>query len=307
MSKVAIIGAGNLGSAIAYEIAAQGIVSELIIIDILKDLAEGQAADIQQALVSKNTMKVRFGEYSDLIDSEMVIITAGKPRTLEMKDRLQLAEINLKIMDSIITEIKKYARNSIIITVTNPMDVLNNHIFRQGFERTKVVGSGGELDSARFKVALGYPEQDFDAFVLGEHGEHQVPLFSKVYFHQKKKEFSEEEKEIFREKIKKTALTVIEKKGATTFAPAAHTAAMVKAIVNDEHQEMICSVNLAGEYGLSDVSLGVPIILGKKGIIKIQEWQIDEEEREQLRFAAKKLTAFYKEITTSYQQKLFKE
>ncbi len=300
MPKLSLLGAGNLGAAIAYEIASRGFVDELVLIDILKDLAQGQAADIQQALPFRNKTKVYSADYSALTHSDIIIITAGKPRTPEMNNRLQLAEINFKIVGSIIQEIKKYSPHSIIITITNPMDLLNHFILRQGFPREKVIGSGGQLDSSRLRVVLGHPEKDVEAFVLGEHGEDQIPILSRVKINGQIENFSTAQKEEIKRKLRQTALTVIQKKGATVFAPASNTADMVEAILKDQHKLMICSANLHGEYGVDDVSLGVPVILGRNGIEKIEEWNLDEEELRQLRGAGRKMKESYQQITKSF-------
>ena len=303
MTKISCIGAGNLGAVIAYEIASRGIVDEIVLVDILKDLAEGQAADIQQALPFQNKTKVYFGDYPALTNSDVIIIAAGKPRTPDIKDRLQLAEINIKIVRSIVAEIKKYSPHSIIITLTNPMDFINHFIYTQGFAREKVIGSGGQLDSSRFRIALGFPEKEVEGYVLGEHGDDQVPLFSRVTIDGKKKEFSEEEKKEMRDRIRKTSSTVIQKKGATVFAPASNTADMVEAILNGQKKLMICSINLHEEYGLTDVSLGVPVILGRKGIEKIEEWLLNKQELQQLHMAAEKLKTAYAQCTLSFTKK----
>ncbi len=297
MTKLSIIGAGNLGAAIAQEIASRSLVDELVLIDILKDLAEGQAADIQQALPFRNRTKVYSADYPALIDSEIIILTAGKPRTPEMKDRLQLAEINVKIVGSILREIQEYAPRALIITITNPMDLINHFIHKQGFPREKVIGSGGQLDSSRFRVALGFPEKEVEAYVLGEHGEDQVPIFSRVAVDGQIQPFSASDKEEIKQKIRQTALTVIQKKGATVFAPASNTADMVEAIIGDQRKLLICSANITGEYGLQDVSLGVPVILGKNGIEKIEEWNLNDEELGQLQEAGRKLKELYGQIT----------
>ena len=297
MTKLSIIGAGNLGAAIAYEIASRGLVDEVVLIDILKDLAEGQAVDIQQALPFRNRTQVYSADYPALANSDIIILTAGKPRTPEMSDRLLLAEINVKIVGSILQEIKKYCPQSIMITITNPMDLINHFIFKHGFSKEKVIGSGGQLDSSRFRVALGHPQQQVEAYVLGEHGEDQVPIFSRVKINGQPRAFSSSEQETIKQKIKQSALTVIQKKGATVFAPASNTADMVEAIVKNQHRLMICSVNLQGEYGLADVSLGVPVILGKNGIEKIEEWNLDNQELQQLQEAGRKLKGLYATIT----------
>ncbi len=296
MPKLSLLGAGNLGAAIGYEIASRSVVDELVLIDLLKDLAQGQAADIQQALPFRNKTKVYSEDYPALAGSDIIIITAGKPRTPEMNDRLQLAEINFKIVGSIIAEIKKYAPHAIIITITNPMDLINHFIHQQGFPKEKVIGSGGQLDSSRLRIVLGHPEKEVEAYVLGEHGEDQVPVLSQVKINEIQQSYSSAEKETIKQKIKETALTVIQKKGATVFAPASHTADMVEAILKDQKKLLICSANLQGEYGLEDVSLGVPVILGKNGIERIEEWNLEEEELRQLRMAGRKLKEWYEKI-----------
>ena len=165
MTKITCIGAGNLGAAIAYEIASRGIADELVLVDLLRDLAEGQAADILQALPYQNKTKVSSGDYPAMAHSDVIVLTAGKPRTPDIKDRLQLAHINIKIVGSILEEIKKYSPESIIITLTNPMDMINHFIFTRGFAKEKVIGSGGQLDSSRFRVVLGFPEKEVEAYV----------------------------------------------------------------------------------------------------------------------------------------------
>ncbi len=300
MPKLSLIGVGNLGAAITYEIASRGLVDELVLIDILKDLAEGQAADIQQALPFRNKTKVYSADYPALANSDIIIITAGKPRTLEMNDRLQLAEINFRIVGSIISEIKKYSPNSIIITITNPMDLINHFICQQGFAREKVIGSGGQLDSSRLRIVLGHPEKEVEAYVLGEHGEDQVPIFSRVKINSIQQSYSSMTKEEIKQKIRQSALTVIQKKGATVFAPASNTADMVEAILKNKHKLMICSANLQGEYGLEDVSVGVPVILGRAGIEKIEEWNLEEGELQQWQEAGRKLKELYHQTTKSF-------
>ena len=194
MTKTSIIGAGNLGAAIANEIAVRGITDQLVLVDIMKELCQGQAADIQQALPFRNRTKVYCGEYTDTKDSDVIIVTAGKPRTPEMQDRLQLAGINIKIAASVIEQLKIHAPHAIIITITNPMDIINRSIYSAGFPRNKVIGFGGQLDSSRLRTVLGHPDNEVDAYILGEHGQDQVPIFSRIRIDGLKKEYSTEKK-----------------------------------------------------------------------------------------------------------------
>jgi len=293
MKKVCMIGAGNLGSSIAYEIANRDIANEIVLIDLLRDFAEGQADDIQQAVAQRNDTIVSAGNYDELADSDITIVTAGKPRTPDIKSRLELAGINAKIIKSVASELRESGFGGIIITLTNPMDLMNHIICKSGFDRDRVIGSGGQLDSARFRVVLSRlynaHSSSVEAHVLGEHGDSQVPVFSNVKINGKRKTFSEDEKKKIREELKAAALNVISKKGATIFAPANNTADMVESILDDQKTAMMCSVVLNGEYGINNVSIGVPVVLCKNGVEKILEWGLDEDELAMLQQGAYEL------------------
>jgi len=297
MTKISLIGAGNLGASIAYEIASRNLTDELVLVDIAKELCCGQAMDIQQALPFRNKIKVYDGQYKDIANSDIIVITAGKPRTPDMTDRLELAKINIKIMNSVLEQIKEHSPNSIIITISNPLDIINHHIHKFGFDRHKVIGSSSQLDSARFRTVLGHPDKEVEAYVIGEHGNDQVPVFSKVKINGEPKQFSDEEKQSLKEQLKYSSLCVIEKKGCTVFAPTSNTVDLVEAIVKDQNKLMVCSTNLENDYYCSDVSLGVPVILGKEGIKEIVQWDLAPEELEQMKAAAQKLEKFYNELT----------
>jgi len=291
MSKVTVVGAGNLGSCIAYEVANRGIVDELVLIDIYKDLAEGNAADIQQSLAFRNNTEVYAGDYQDANNSDIIVVTAGKPRTPDMKSRMDLLNVNAKIIRDVASNFNPLDGDFTLITLTNPMDLINYLMWKYtGFDRRRVIGSGGQLDSSRFRGVLskrfGVPILDVDAFVIGEHGENQVPVFSWVKVKGAERRFTEEEKIGIQRELRESALNVISKKGATIYAPANNTANMVQAILKDEKMLAACSVVLEGEYGLRDVSIGVPVILGKGGAETVLEWQLNEEEAKLLHDAA---------------------
>lgn len=295
--KITIIGSGNLGSAIGYEIANRDIIEELVFIDIKPDFAEGQASDIAQAIAFRNNTVVRAGDYNDASDSDILIVTAGKPRTPEIKSRLELAEINSKIIKDIALRIKEIGFSGILITLTNPMDLMNYLLWKQtGLSRFKVIGSGGQLDSSRFRTVLAkiYNKNvmDVEAFVISEHGDNQVPVFSNVKISNRKVDFSDDEKEKISAELKKSALNVISKKGATIFAPANNTADMIQSIVKDERKLMSCSVVLDGEYGLRDLSIGVPVILGQSGVEEILEWNLSNDELAVFRKGADELKRY---------------
>lgn len=281
--KISVVGVGTLGSCIAYEIASRNLAGELVLIDIFRDLAEGNAVDIGQAVAFRSNIDVYAGDYEDVADSKIIVVTAGKPRSPEMKSRLELLEVNRRVISDVAREIRGVAEDSIIVTLTNPVDVMNYLMWRYtGFSRERVIGSAGMLDSARFRYVLskkyGIPILDVEAYVIGEHGENQVPVFSKVRMRGKGRKFTEKEKLEIAEEIRKSALTVISKKGATVYAPAKNTVNMMEAILEGGEGVYVCSAILDGEYGLKDVSIGVPVKLGRGGIEEIIEWDLDEDE-----------------------------
>jgi len=282
--KVSVIGVGNLGSCIAYEVANRGLADEIVLIDIVRNLAEGNAIDIGQAIAFRNNTNVYSGDYYDAEGSHVIIVAAGKPRTPEMKTRLELLDVNRRIIGDVAQKIRNLSGEPIIITLTNPVDVMNYLLWKYtGFPRERVIGSAGMLDSARFRQILsrryGIPILDIEAYVIGEHGENQVPVFSMVKIRGEHKRFTETEKNEIVNDLKRSALSVISKKGATIYAPANNTANMVEAILKDEGRLCVCSAILNGEYGVRDVSIGVPVRLGGGGIEEIFEWRLDEGEK----------------------------
>ncbi|MDH5795416.1 MAG: malate dehydrogenase [Candidatus Bathyarchaeota archaeon] len=284
MSKATVIGVGSLGSCIAYEIANRGLVDELVLVDICRELAEGNAADISQALAFRSNVKVTDGSYGEAEDSDIVVVTAGKPRTPDMESRMELLEANKKIISTVASNLKKMSGNPVIVTLTNPVDVMNYVMWKStGLERGRALGSAGMLDSARFRTVLSRrcraPILDVEAYVIGEHGENQVPVFSKVKVRGKMTTFSMRERTGIAHELRQSALDVISKKGATIFAPANNTANLVESILKNSKETAVCSAVLDGEYGLGKVSIGVPVTLGLNGIERIVQWELDEEER----------------------------
>ncbi len=283
MKKAAVIGVGNLGSCIAYEVANRGLVESLTLVDVVKDLAVGQADDIEQALAFRSNTRVYPGEYEDAADSDLVVITAGKPRTPEMKSRLELLEVNARIIEDVAAHVKGFNEHCVYILLTNPLDTMT-YLFskRTGVNREKVIGSAGQLDTARFRNVLSriydVNVMDVEAYVIGEHGEHQVPLFSRVRLRGELKSFTAVEEARLWEELRDYAIRVVAKKGATVYAPANNTAEMAQAVLRNEGRVMVCSTVLSGEYRLNDVSIGVPAVLGAHGVERILEWPLNDEE-----------------------------
>ncbi|MCW4020783.1 MAG: malate dehydrogenase [Candidatus Bathyarchaeota archaeon] len=301
MRKVTVIGVGSLGSCIAYETANRGLVDELVLVDVYRELAEGNAADIAQALAFRSNVEVKAGDYGDAEGSQVIIVTAGKPRTPDMKSRMELLEVNKKIIGSVASELKKTTGEPIIVTLTNPVDIMNYVMWKDtGLERRRVLGSAGMLDSARFRTVLSGKYQtsilDVDAYVIGEHGDNQTPVFSQARIKGQKRTFGKNERSEILKRLRRSALNVISKKGATIFAPANNTANLIQTILNDEKKTAVCSVVLDGEYGLKDVSMGVPATIGRNGVEKILEWKLKEEEKSSFYRGAEHLKAMIKAV-----------
>jgi len=294
MVKVAVVGVGNLGSCIAYEVARRGLADELVLVDIRKELAEGNAGDIEQALAFKSNTEVYAGDYVDLEDSKVIVVTAGKPRTPEMKSRMELLEANKRIIRDVASKIKGLTGDFVVITLTNPVDVMNYLVWRYtGLERECVIGSAGQLDSARFRKVLSrrfkVPVLEVDAYVIGEHGENMLPVFSRVRIKGESVTLKPEERSEVLKELRETALSVISKKGATIYAPANNTADLVEAVVKDEKRLLVCSAILNGEYGLKGLSIGVPALIGRRGAEEIIEWTLTDEEAQTLKRGAERL------------------
>jgi len=294
MRKATVIGVGSLGSCIAYELAVRGMIDQLVLIDVYRELAEGNAEDIAQAAAFRSDVEVIPGDYEDADGSQVIIVTAGKPRTPEMKSRMELLEANIRIIRSVASNLRKIHGEPVILTLTNPVDVMNYAMWKiTGLDRRSVIGSAGMLDSARFRRALSrklnVPVTEIEAYVIGEHGDSQVPVFSRVKVKGEKRRFSSEERGEISERLRLSAIRVISKKGGTVYAPACNTANMIQMILEDTGGLAVGSVVLNGEYGLRDVSIGVPLELGREGAKRILEWELDDEEKAKLHRGAERL------------------
>ncbi|WP_254766314.1 malate dehydrogenase [Salinilacihabitans rarus] len=303
MSKVSVVGAaGTVGAAAGYNIALRGIADELVFVDIpdKEDDTVGQAADVNHGAAYDSNTTVRQGGYEDTEGSDVVVITAGIPRS-PGQTRIDLAGDNAPIMEDIGSSIAEYNDDFVTITTSNPVDLLNRHLYETGERaREKVIGFGGRLDSARFRYVISQrydaPVQNVEATILGEHGDAQVPVFSKVRVNGRDLEFDDDEKEELLGELQTSAMNVIEKKGATEWGPATGVGHMVEAVLRDTGEVLPASVKLEGEYGHEDTAFGVPAKLGADGVEEIVEWDLTEFERNQLGEAAEKLTEQYEKI-----------
>jgi malate dehydrogenase len=303
MAKVSIVGAaGTVGAAAGYSIALQDVVDELVYVDIpeQEDVTVGQAADTNHGIAYDANTAVRQGEYADTADSDVVVITAGLPRS-PGDSRLDLADDNAPIMADIQSSLAEHNDDFVTVTTSNPVDLLNRHLYESGDRpREHVIGFGGRLDSARFRYVLSerfdVPVGNVEATILGEHGDSQVPVFSKVRVDGRDLEFSADERDQILADLQESAMNVIERKGATEWGPARGVAHVVNAILRDTGEVLPGSVVLDGEFGHDGVGFGVPVKLGRDGVREIVEWDLSEFERGQMAAAAEKLSEQYEEI-----------
>ena len=303
MTKVSVIGAaGTVGAAAGYNLALRDIVDELVFVDIpdMEDKTVGQAADTNHGIAYDSNTVVRQGGYEDTEGSDVVVITAGIPRQ-PGQTRIDLAGDNAPIMEDIGSSLAQYNDDFITVTTSNPVDLLNRHLYEAGDrDRHKVIGFGGRLDSARFRYVLSQrfdtPVKNVEATILGEHGDAQVPAFSKVRVNGGDPSFTAEEREEILGDLKESAMDVIERKGATQWGPATGVAHTVEAILNDTGEVLPSSIVLDGEFGYEDTAFGVPVKLGSNGVEEVVEWELDEYERELMDGAAEKLSTQYDKI-----------
>ncbi|MDR1285281.1 MAG: malate dehydrogenase [Campylobacteraceae bacterium] len=293
--KVSIIGAGNVGASVCYLLIAKEISKNVILVDINRSIAQGKAIDLQQASVAlvSSTRIQTSSDYKDIENSDIVVITAGIPRRENMS-REDLLGTNIKIINEIVSNIKKFAPNAIIITVSNPLDIMNYAVLKlSNFERRKVIGMGGILDSARMAHAilkrLDDKSEFVNACVIGAHGEQMLPLLSHSFVGKKSVN------ELFDKRTCEDIINDTKSGGARIvkflqtsayYAPAAAICILIEAILKNKKEMLTCSVYLEGEYGIDGVSIGVPAIIGKDGVEEIIELSLNENELKMLHTAA---------------------
>jgi malate dehydrogenase len=284
---IGFAGAGKVGAQAALEIASTGI-DDLTLVDIIPGLAEGEALDISHRLADAGVDVSVTGsaDFSVLRGARLVIITAGLARKPGMT-RMDLLSKNSGIISSVTKEVAKYAPDSVILMVTNPMDAMTYVAYKvSGFPKARVVGQGGVLDNSRFKYVLakklGVSRSSITSLVMGEHGENMIPVASHTYVSgvPLTSLLNEDEVQQAIDDTRKVAAEVISKKGATIFAPGKVVARMAEAIVRDSKEVLCASTYLEGEYGLNGLCIGVPVKLGAGGVEKIYELKLSDKERD---------------------------
>jgi malate dehydrogenase len=290
MSKVTVVGAGAVGASCAEYIAMKDFASEVVLVDIKEGFAEGKAMDLAQT-ASLNGFDTKItgttGDYSKTAGSQVAVITSGIPRKPGMT-REELIGVNAGIVKGVVSSILKYSPEAIIIVVSNPMDTMAYLVHKvAGLPKNRVIGMGGALDSARFKYrlaeALNSPASDVDGMVIAAHSDTgMLPLVSKATYRGiPVTEFLPAEKiDYVVEETKVGGATLTKLLGTSAwYAPGAAVSTLVQSIVCDQKKLIPCSVMLEGEYGQSDICLGVPVIVGKNGVEKIVEITLNDAEK----------------------------
>jgi len=303
--KIAVIGAGNVGASCAQYLAEANL-GDVVMIDIIEGMPQGKALDLTQAgpVRGYNCMVTGSNNYKDIKGADLVIMTAGLARKPGMS-REDLLNMNAKIVETAAKNIKKYAPKSFVVVVSNPLDIMTYHMMKvTGFPTNRVCGQAGILDSTRFRafvaMELGVAMKEVHAMVMGGHGDTMVPLpryttvggipIGELIPAKKIKEMSE------RTRFGGGEIVKLLKSGSAYYAPAAASVDMARAILLDEKRVFPCSAYLTGQYGIKDIYIGVPVVLGGKGVEKVIELKLNKKESKDLQTSATKYKGVLKEI-----------
>lgn len=303
-NKITVVGAGFVGSATAFALMQAHVVSDIVLLDVNSEKAKGEAIDLNQGQVFVDPVTVRSGTYEDTADSDIVIITAGAAQK-PGETRLDLVNRNIEIYHSLIPPLVAQSPNAILLVVSNPVDVLSYITYKlSGFPKERVIGSGTVLDTARFQSrvaqAVGVDPRNVHANIIGEHGDSEIATWSLAtisgltvdqFNQQMGLDFNETDKALIADEVKNAAYEIIASKGYTNYAVALAVTRIVKAILRDEKSILTVSSYQEGAYGLGDVYLSVPTIVGRKGIEGVIEVPYSSDEIEALHQSANVLKA----------------
>ena len=297
--KVAVIGCGFVGSSSAFALMQSGLFSEMVLIDADTKRAEGEARDISHGISFARPMQIYAGNYDDITDAAIIVITAGANQKPD-ETRLDLIKKNAAIMKSIVGEIKKRDFGGILLIVSNPVDILTLIALKEsGYPSNRVIGSGTVLDTGRFKYLLGehldVDSRSVHAFIIGEHGDSELAAWSNARigglkvndFCELRGHFNHEQsmKKIF-ENVRNSAYEIIERKHATYYGIAMAVKRICEAIVRNEKSILPVSSLMTGEYGLNDVVLSIPAVVDETGVQKVIPIELNDEELTKLKDSA---------------------
>lgn len=304
MKKIGIIGCGNVGSSIAFDLSASGLFSQMVLIDINEKKAHGEAMDLSHGLPFSEPMQIICGSYRDLEGCGIVILAAGANQK-KGETRTDLLDRNRAIIEKILERMLPYNKECILIVVSNPVDILTQMVYKaSGFPPERVIGSGTVLDTARLKYLLGQQLlvdiRNVHAFIIGEHGDEEFAVWSSANisgidlddFIKFRPDLNLPQiKERITDQVVNSAYQIIDGKGATYYGIAKAVSRIVECIIKDQHSVLPLSVLVDGHYGLHDIYMSLPAILGKNGVEQILDFDLNDEERQHLQNAAAHLSS----------------
>ena len=308
-SKVAIIGAGFVGASTAFALAMKQLVNEMVLIDVVKDKAAGEAMDINHGLPFIGQMNIHDGDYSDCADCDVIIITAGANRK-PGESRIDLARKNVTIAKEITTNIMKYYTRGVILVVANPVDILTYKIQKwSGLPNGRVLGTGTVLDSSRFRYLLS---EKFDVdvknvhgYIIGEHGDSQLPLWSathiagrniREYFADPAYSITDADKDAIIADVKGAGAEIIKRKGATYYAIAVTVNTILESLLKNQNTIRTVSSVINDRFGIDDVALSLPSIVYSKGVKSIIDLNMTDDEQAALKNSAEQLKSILEEV-----------
>lgn len=286
MTTVSVLGVGRIGGQIAYLSAIMGLADELVMYDAVPAFLQAQMLDLQHTGLDIPVST----DWRAVKQSDICVFSAGLPRNPEVKTRADLLQANLPVAFECCQALRNF--EGILITVTNPMDANNYYLCRKnGLDPSRCIGFGGQVDSARFGLELKRRHISGEPWVMGDHGEYQVPLFSHL-----KQPVGVHERDDILAHLRGASMEIIKGKGGTVFGPAYHITALIQAVVEDLQATLPCSCIPDGEYGFKDCSIGVPAVIGREGILEILEWKMDSWEREHFSSAGEFVSGLCKKL-----------
>lgn len=309
-SKIAIVGAGNVGSTFAFSLIMSGVTREIVLIDRNQQRAEGECLDLSHGASFVHPVNICSGGYGGCKGADIVVITAGAKQK-PGQTRIDLVHTNVEIFKDIIPKIVKYAKDAILLVVSNPMDILTYITLKvSGLPPNKVLGSGTVLDSSRLRYLISehcrVDPRNVHAYIIGEHGDSELPVWSHANIGgmlfakycptcDSRCDYKKVLGKIF-EEVKNSAYTIIEAKGATYYAIALALVRIVEAILRDENSVLPVSTLINNYYGINNACLSIPSIINRNGVQKFLRLELSQTEREQLRHSAKILKDIIKKV-----------
>lgn len=309
IQKCGVIGCGSVGATIAYTMIESGLFNEMVLIDLNHKKAEGEALDIGHGIPFTVPSEIYAGDYADLRDAYLVIVTAGASQ-MPGETRLDIASKNAKVFRQIIPQIVEHNRECILLIVSNPVDVLTSLALElSGFPKGRVIGSGTVLDTARLKYLLGkefvLDFRNVHAWMIGEHGDSELAVWSSAtvaglpvdeYLRQHGRTKDSLRLDDIYLEVRNSAYEIIDRKGATFYAVAMAVRRIAEALVRDEHSIMTVSSYAFGHYGMPDICIGLPTVLGRDGAEDIIEIPLSGKEKKLLQTSARTLEETLKEV-----------